>query len=157
MKGTPHKLPIKTDLFNFVTFRSPEQLKYDERNIRFVIDNSFGNSSIATAIEKESKAKSSENFKKEIQSLSDNPNVQTIRNINPSVFDFANNAYKSKSSVELIYQQSLENINSLTLEEVNQLFQELYYQIFTNQSTYVRQAITQMLIVNMQLTMVQYC
>ena len=96
MKGTPQKHPIKTDLFNFVTFRSPEQLKYDERNIRFVIDNSFSNSLIATAIEKESKAKSSESFKNQIQSLSDNPNVQTIRNINPSVFDFANNAYKCK-------------------------------------------------------------
>lgn len=41
MRGIPDKLPIKTDLFNFITYRGPEHLKQEEKNIRFVIDDHF--------------------------------------------------------------------------------------------------------------------
>ena len=47
-----------------------------------------------------------------------------------------------------VYDQSLELVSPLTEAEVAQLFEELYAQIFTQQSSYVRQAVTQMLIVN---------
>ena len=148
MKGTPEKLPIKTDLFSFVTFRSPEHLKIEERNIRFVIDNNFAESKTAAAFKNSSSKKASESFENKMESLSTTRSYQEVRNINPSFYDFANKVFKNKSSIQEVYNQSVEVISPLNQNEVNELFQQLYYQIFTQQSNYVRQGITQMIIVN---------
>jgi hypothetical protein len=148
MKGTPSKLPIKTDLFSFATFRSPEHLKIDERNVRFVIDNNFADSKTAAIFNNSSSKKASDSFDTMMESLSTTRSYQEVRNINPNFYDFANKVFKNKNTVQEVYNQSVEIVSPLNQNEVNELFQQLYYQIFTQQSSYVRQGITQMLIVN---------
>ena len=148
MKGTPQKLPIKSDLFSFVTFRSPEHLKLEDRNTRFVIDNNFTESKTATALINSNNKKSTETFESKVASLSSNRSYQEVRNNNPTFYDFANKVFKNKNTIQEVYNLSVEVINPLSQSEISQLFQELYYQIFTQQSSYVRQGITQMLIVN---------
>ncbi len=152
MRGTPDKLLIKSDLFSFVTFRSPEHLKLDERNIRFVIDNTFTESKTAAAFKSNTSKKSTETFESKIESLSTNRSYQEVRNVNSSFYDFANKVFKNKNTIQEVYNLSVEIVSALSQQEINQLFQELYYQIFTQQSSYVRQGITQMLIVNHVIT-----
>ena len=83
MKGTPQKLPIKSDLFSFVTFRSPEHLKLEDRNTRFVIDNNFTESKTATALINSNNKKSTETFESKVASLSSNRSYQEVRNNKP--------------------------------------------------------------------------
>jgi hypothetical protein len=149
MRGVPDKLPIKTELFSFITYRGPEHLKQEEKNIRFVIDDNFLESKTATLLTNNSASKkSAQSFDDKIATLSNTITYQELRSTNPNFYDFANKVFKNKSTVQEVYNQSVEAVTPLTQGEVAQLFQELYYQIFTQQSSYVRQGITQMLIVN---------
>lgn len=142
----PESIPIKTDIFRFITFRTPDHLTLEEKPIRFVIDTGYAGSPAAALPVNLYSEKDRTSFQKAIDGLGNAATYSEIRDINPEFFDLANKTWKLKTPFsELTKKQALPG-SGLSQEQIAQLFQILYSQLFTRQSNYVRQAVTQMLI-----------
>ncbi|MCW3074672.1 MAG: uncharacterized protein JWP69_1741 [Flaviaesturariibacter sp.] len=140
--------PIKTDLFRFITFRSPEQLTFQNKNLRFVTHPDLQKSIVNACplpTGKEATKVKLEEFTKRFPAFS---SKLEVRNINPALFDFANNALKKKISLNGIEQEGKEKMQTLSAEQETKLFDALIGEVISKKSKEVRQSIGQLLIVN---------
>jgi hypothetical protein len=143
---TKTTVPIKTDIFRFITFRTPEHLTLQEKNIRFVIDHNFDQSELPAILTSLTSEKNIKIFETRLEGLTNISSYSEVKAINPGFCDYANTLFKSKTTIPELAAQRLLIDGGLSQQQVSQLFQILYYQIFTQQSSYVRQAVTQLLI-----------
>lgn len=138
--------PIKADLFRFVTFRSPEQIDYLSKQIRFVthpaIESSIINSCPLPPSDDDTVF---ENFINWFPSFRD---LKTLRDLSPELFDFTISAHKKKLSVLDIENAEKPGVRKLTKEQESNLFDALIGEVLSNKSKEVRQGIAQLLIVN---------
>lgn len=138
--------PIKTDLFRFVTFRSPEQIDYKNKNIRFVVHPNITASKINSCpIPSGDDEKPFEDFVKTFPSY---PDIKTLREVNPNLFDFAVLAHKRKMSIIEIEEYDKSGIRPLTERKELEVFDALIGEVLSEKSNEVRQGIAQLLVVN---------
>ncbi len=140
-------IPIKTDLFRFVTFRSPEPLLLSEKSIRYVLHPDFKKSivsSIPTLHE-------GENVKNTLEKagLKGYESYVDVQNINPELYDFANYALKKRLKIS-DFEKAIDitKLKLLDGTQVIALFDQLFYQFLVKNAKVVRQAIIQMLVFN---------
>ncbi len=141
--------PIKADLFRFVTFRTPESMDQQNKNLRFVTHPDMSKSLIKSCpVPQAGKEGSTSVFTTYLKQFKPFKTYDEVRAVNPSLYDTANTAAKKKSSIsDFIAVNSTKPI-FLTEKQVVLLYDQLFYQIITKESKVVRQAITQLLIAN---------
>jgi hypothetical protein len=140
--------PIKTDVFRFITFRSPEPMLLASRNIRFVTNPFLSKSIISHCPIPNEKDSGGEIFQDYLRQFKSMKTLEEIRAIDPSLFDYSDLVVKKKKTVSQIFN----DFNQTALREqssiVEELFHQLYYQVLSRESAPIRQAISRMLIVN---------
>lgn len=144
-KTTP---PIKTDLFRFVTFRSPEELTYQNKALRFVLHPDISSSALNSCPvvpERDIDYGIFDNFIAGFPSFSTKSNV---RDFNTLLFDYATSAFKKKEPIANILIEDSSELRVLDAADELLLFDALIGEILSKKSTVVRQAISQLLIVN---------
>lgn len=145
-KTTP---PIKTDLFRFVTFRSPEELTYENRNIRFVVHPNIAQSIIQSCpIPSAQGSTGTGVFDTFVESFPSFNSKKEVQAFNPLLFEYANTVQKKKEPIENIKIPEGSQLRVLTNEEEKTLFDTLIGEVISKKSTVVRKAVAQMLIVN---------
>ncbi len=143
-KTTP---PIKTDLFRFVTFRSPEELTYQNKSLRFVLHPNFDESEL-NSCPVLSAERNQQDFASFVANFPKFANKSDLRSFNVPLFDFTNSVFKRKVPIaDLDIEEGL-NLQVLTMSESITLFDALLGEILSKNSILVRQLIAQMLIVN---------
>lgn len=144
-KTTP---PIKTDLFRFVTFRSPEELTFDTKALRFVIHPNIHKSLLSSCPIRTTRDKDNSTFDKYISKFPRFTSKGDLQKINPELFEFSNTAFKRKTAINMLITESVNPPKELSLDDVTLLFEALMGEVLSKKSQIVRQAIANMLIVN---------
>lgn len=132
---------IKTDLFRFITFRSPDEAGFGLQSTRFVkhpeIEGSLANSCPIPGRE--------ESFEEYLNQFPMYGQVSDIpKDINPEFFNYVNEVFKRKTPLQEIKPEA----GVLEFGQEHQLFEALIGEVLSNRSKSVRQAISKILIVN---------
>lgn len=142
------KPSIKTDLFRLITMRTPEQLSQQTRSLRFVqnpyLEKSLANSCPVPPANVSSTA-AYDNYLKQYKGFT---TYQEARALHPALYDFANQAIKKKWLIADVLAQKIPRTMLLSATLEARLFDQLYYQVLTKANPYVRQAVSQMLVLN---------
>jgi hypothetical protein len=142
------KPKITTELFRFTSLRGPQLLASERRKMGFVFHPDVSKSVFLTAL---TSAESLDQIRIVLQEKVDNfdpiKTLKEARKIDLAMYRFSSwlMKYKNELTTDLVS----DRISGLTeLSEVNRysLWDNLFYQILTLQSSYVRQACIQMLI-----------
>lgn len=144
--------PIKTDLFKFVTLRTPQLIDEQKRDIGFIFHNNTAKSTskfLETVVEDTTLNDSRTIVKTAVQQFVPIKSYLEVKSINTKMYNFSswlmnnrNLVFKTESDEKLAEVQT----PSLTNEQQNKLWDNLYYQVLTRKSSYVRQACIQMLV-----------
>lgn len=141
--------PITTDLFRFVTFRSPEALMYGTQNLGYLFHPDIVNSNIKHCPVPSQDGKDDDRVWKEY--LAKLPSFDTkdaLRAFNPELFDYANTVHRAKTPVASIDKESAPKVKVLNQEQEIKLFDSLIGEVLSQKSSDIRSAISRMLITN---------
>lgn len=144
-KKTP---AIKTDLFRFVTFRSPEELTYQDKKIRFVLHPDLTASVIKSCPVPPRGVEDLAEFNEYLTTFPSYATKEDVRAVNAALFDYANAAYKRKEQIANIRIVPEGEVSTLSADNELRLFDALFGEVVSKKSSSVRQAISKMLIVN---------
>jgi hypothetical protein len=140
--------PIKSDIFRFVTFRSPEHLSFETRDKRFVIHPDLSQSIINSCPLPTSGSNEPEIFAHFLNQFPQSNSYQQIRLIQPSLYDMASNAFKKRRSIAQLVSDGFDQNKLLQTSQVIALFDQLFFQLITKKSKTIRNSIAQLLIIN---------
>jgi hypothetical protein len=139
--------PIQTEIFRFVTMRSPNHLGALPTSSRAFI---YPPIAVVQALQNTANAVAKSNALNALATLvAPFAAVEKVRNVNPDVYDFSCKLYQKRSTVSTL---DTDNVMPLTIQESEQIWSQLLYQAINAKSSYVRQACVQMLLANHYLT-----
>ncbi len=147
MKGIE---PIRTDLFRFVTIRTPQLISQNKKELGFIYhpapDKSF-------FLKETQDATSLQKARNIVMKLTEGfpgvRNYQVIRAINTSLYDFSSWLTKNRNMIDPDKLQS--NVQPLALlpqSDLILLWDNLFYQTLARDAPHVRQASIQMIVAN---------
>lgn len=140
-----NKYPIKTDLFRFITTRTPDQLTQEDISSRFITHPDISESRIdtlpATGVDQSV-------FQDYLDTYEAVTNYKEIRAISPILYDSTSVFMRNRSKLIHRIPKELENPEEylLTPEQLIWMWDQLFYQVITRNSSYVRQAAIQMIL-----------
>jgi hypothetical protein len=140
--------PIKSDIFRFVTFRSPEHLSFDTKDKRFVIHPDLTQSVINSCPVPTSGSVEPGIFTQFLNQFPQSNSYQEIRLIQPSLYDIASNSFKKRRPISQIVTEGFDQNKLLDTNQVIALFDQLFFQLITKKSKTIRNSISQLLIIN---------
>lgn len=143
-----NSIPIKMDSFRFITFRTPEQLTEKNKPLRFILHPDIKKSIIQSCPIPSGDETSIDIFKKYLATFKPFQTVQEVKDINPDLFNYSSNFHKERKGIPEIASIKITKEQLLTSDQEILLFDQLFYQAITKESKYIRQAITQLLVVN---------
>jgi hypothetical protein len=155
-------VPIRTDVFRFITIRTPEHLEIANKNLRFVVHPDISTSRIKSCpLPPPDKGSAPEVFQSYLNTFSPLKTYKDVRALNTKLYDAMSSSVKKKLTIKETYRalagagQSTDSVSlsavgspSMEFKVVISLFDTLFYQVITSQDNYVRQACSQMLIAN---------
>lgn len=141
-------LPIKSDLFRFVTFRGADEINYQSKATRFVLIPNISKSIINSCPVPSGKDESTDAWDKYLKRFPSFGTKQELRKSNPSLFDYANSVHRQKIEIINVKKDAPKEVQPLKTEEEIKLFDALLGEVLSRKSSDVRQAIAQMIIVN---------
>jgi len=135
------KYPIKTDLFRFVTTRTPDQLTQEAKSYRFIFHPDITQSLINSFPQPESGNQALQEY---LQTFEPVTSYKQIQAVNPTLYNFVSVFFRNRRLPET----PPENIERyfLTEEQLIWMWNQLFYQIIMKESSYVRQAAIEMII-----------
>jgi hypothetical protein len=140
--------PIKSDIFRFITFRSPEHLSFETKDKRFVTHPDLSQSVINSCPVPTSGAAESSIFTQFLNQFPQSNSYQEIRQIQSSLYDIASNSLKKRKSISQIVSEGFDSNKLLTTNQVIGLFDQLFFQLISKKSKTIRNSISQLLIIN---------
>lgn len=151
-RAMPKQIPIKTDLFRFVSLRSPGPLSEATKNIRFVthpaIKKSLIQSCPSPGIRRGEKEKVPFSvFEEYLKRFKAFQNKAEVRKFSPKLFDYASQVIKQKIRIKDLGTKGIKDL-TLSGEELVKLYDQIFYQVATKESHHIRQCITQMMIID---------
>lgn len=138
---------IQKDLFRFVTFRGVNLLSQKTRNLRFVFHPDLTKSVLLNQLGTKAK-ESDKNIQQVLSSYKAFENYQEVRNVHPNLFDFFDEVNKRKVKIQQLTELSKRKELLLTQKQILHLFDQLFYQVLTQKSNMVKQAISNLLLAN---------
>ncbi len=142
------QVTIKSDTFRFITFRTPKQLTYHTKPIRFVVHPDIRRSIINSCPFLEGKEGSAEAFQRYITKFKPLKTIHELREIHKNQFDLSSPYNIKKNLISEIKSDKWSKEQLLKSEQEIALFDQLFYQVITRESKYIRQAVAQILITN---------
>ncbi len=144
--------PIKTDLFKFVTLRTPQLINEQKKDVGFIFHKkeiSDQSKFLQEAITVKELKTAREIVNAAVKEFVPLTKMMEVKAINKDMYNFSSWLMNNRNVI--IKEEAKEKINviaklTLTKEEENLLWDNLYYQVLTRKSSYVRQACIQMLI-----------
>lgn len=138
-------VPIKSDLFRFITLRTPDHLTQQGRQSRFLFHPDISKSAIRECpFMRPGVDVTVEQIQQFLKSFDGKRAYQDIRAVKPDLYDFAD-GYLRSSMQRRIDADTAKKLQ-LSDSETIWLFDQLFYQLLTRESDYVRQASVQMLL-----------
>jgi hypothetical protein len=139
--------PIKTDIFRFVTMRSPNHLGVLPTSSKGFI---YPPVAVVQSLQNTANTVAKSNALSALSTLV-GPfiTVQQVRDVNPDVYDYSCKLYQQRNTVRTLHD---DGISPLTVQQEEQIWSQLLYQAIWVKSKYVRQACVQMLLANHYLT-----
>lgn len=141
-------LPIKNDLFRFVTFRSADEITYQNKDTRFVMIPNLSKSLINSCPVPTGKEENTEVWDKYVNRFPSFASKLELRESNPTLFDYANEVHKKKLGIIEVKKDAPGELKPLNEDEEIKLFDTLLGEVLSRKSADVRQALAQMIIVN---------
>ncbi len=141
--------PIKTDLFKFITLRTPQLIDAQKKDLGFIFhsdDTGVFLSSIANEV---NITKARNYLNDEAKQFTPIEKIVGVKNINGNIYEFSSWLMRNRNTIVKAASDTkiAEVVDpSLTNAQKNVLWDNLYYQALTRKSSYVRQACIQMLI-----------
>lgn len=139
------KYPIKTDLFRFVTTRTPNQLNQVSTAGNFIQHPNIAKSKI-NSCPLPPREDNSE-FEEYLNSFRAVDNYKDIRKINEKLYDVSSEFFRNRNFFPEIETTEIDKY-LLTDDQQIAVWDQLFYQVMTSASPYVRQATVQMIITN---------
>lgn len=135
------KYPIKTDLFRFVTLRTPNQLNQNIVSGSFIQHPDIAQSKISSC----PLPRTNDNiFREYLQSFLPVSGYKDIRAINPSLYDFSSQLFRNRTQLPDLSPEQIRKYR-LTQEQLIWVWDQLLFQVIARSSSYVRQAAIQMI------------
>jgi hypothetical protein len=141
-------LPIKSDLFRFVTFRGPEHVSPATRGLRFVSHPNISKSLIQNCEAKEGKELSAAQYEAFTKRFPSFIHLEAVRKYVPDLADLSTTLYKGKPTIQALTASIKQQGPKLTEAQEFHLFEALIGEIITRKSKEIRHRIAQILIVN---------
>jgi len=139
--------PIKTDLFRFVTFRSPEEFDSEQHSTRFVTHPNLAESPIQSCPIPQDKP-SMDEFENYVKTFPQYPTKDDVRNNYRHFYDFAMSAMRSKTPIASLEIPADSGVKPLNRTHVSTLFDALIGMVLSQKYPESRKAVTTLLIVN---------
>lgn len=139
--------PIKTDLFRFVTFRSPEEFSADEHETRFVTHPNLQSSLILSCPVPEEGQTGTEAFVNYLQTFPQYATKQDLIDMYGDLLEFVLKVSKAKTPIADITLPTDGSISLLVLPAYAQLFEALIARVLGQDYPEVRKAIATLIIV----------
>ncbi|KAA2217196.1 hypothetical protein [Maribacter flavus] len=141
--------PIVTDLFRFITLRTPQLIDPQKKELGFVYHPNPSKSKFLSSDTNDSLKKSREQMKKVSESYIPKSRYSEIRNLSTEIYDFGLWLNKRKSNLgaeELVNRAN--QLNTLPAQIEYVLWDEFYNQCIKNNNPTLRQASSIMIIAN---------
>ncbi len=145
------KTPIKTDLFRFVTLRTPQLINEQQKNIGFIFHIKKEASVFLKSVKPDSTITESRDIVLNAAKSFSSPftTYLKVKEIDKDLYNFSSWLMDNRNTlIEAEVLEKAAGINALSETNLNLLWDNLYYQALTRKSSYVRQACIQMLIAN---------
>lgn len=144
---------IKNNLFRFVTLRNPQLIEEKDKQLGFVYHPDEESGAFFSAIDgisnqnkKEELIKASDTFKSVELAFQKKADV---REFNTDLYDFSSWLMRNKNALSFVeIKKNSNNVKVLLPEEELSIWDNLFYQTIAKSSTYVREALIQLLIAN---------
>jgi hypothetical protein len=142
---------IKTDLFRFITLRTPQQLSTDNKEKYFIFfpKEFVGANNFYFKDLIDSKVVIEKRYRTLIDNFKSKKTHTEIREMNPELYDFSSRFYRNRKSLKMVDGKLDSEIKMDEKKFLNlsvMLFEQLIYQVITKESKSVRQACCQMLV-----------
>jgi len=139
----------KTDLFRFITLRSPETITKERKAIGFVFPPSNSTAIFLSDLDYESGDIDSADLLTRTETFTAFEKVSEVKDSYPVLYKFSQWLLKNKNTltVEEVYMNLPgAGYSALTTSEINELWNNILYDILQNKNPYVRQICIQLLI-----------
>jgi hypothetical protein len=145
------KKPIKTDLFKFVTLRTPQLINEQKKDLGFIFhDNELKDTSnfLSSVTEETTVEAARQIVENELNKLTPLTSLSDVKAINLELYTFSSWLMNNRNALLKTEVDAKASAVSVALSNVklNKLWDNLYYQVFTRKSSYIRQACIQLLI-----------
>ena len=138
-------VPIKTDLYRFVTVRTPDHLPQGAKGQHFLYHPGLNTGVLSQLFS----LTNNENYNVGKQSSSENfrpvSTYMDLRKIHPELYDFSDLLYKRPNQLKAVLKEEPKHL-LLTQPQALEIWNQLFYQVVNPQSGYVRQACIQMIV-----------
>ncbi|HYF30362.1 MAG TPA: hypothetical protein VD993_04530 [Chitinophagaceae bacterium] len=143
-------MPIRTDLFRFVTLRTPQLLSQQKKELGFIWHPDPEKSHFLKNISDADTLQAARDIITRLTaSFKPARTYQEIRAINPELYNFSSWLMKNRNQLNTDkLKQRIKSAGSLKEQQLISLWDNLMYQASTRQSPHVRQACIQMIIAN---------
>lgn len=136
----------KTDLFRFVTLRSPELISSDRKALGFISHPDAGSSVFLNLIDEENLIDSRVLLANAATTFTPFMKVQEIKNLVPEVWDFSLWLAKNKNKIVRSELDAKIPTSLPSSADVLKIWDNLYFDILTNTNPYIRQACLQVIV-----------
>jgi hypothetical protein len=137
--------PIKTDLFRFITVRTPDHLTQKSKDKHFIFHPDLTKSYINSCPILQGGEDSDRIFNNYLNSFPSLKDYKQVREIQTKLYDFSSSLFRGKNTSIKVPTDQISEMQ-LTEEKQIEIFDQLFFQIISRQSKYVRQACIQMII-----------
>lgn len=140
----PTNISIKSDLFRFVTVRSPQHIKVQQQNLRFVFHPDIASSQVGAC---EGIGREGENtmpLNGYLATFNGFPTYAQVIAIHPTLYDLSCELFQ-KQDITLLPNLDV-NTLSLNASQVVLVFEQLFYQLLSKKSKRIRETSIQLLI-----------
>lgn len=136
----------KTDLFRFVTLRSPELISSDRKSLGFINHPDAANSAFLSLIDDADLNLSKTLLANATSSFSPFSKVQDLKDLSPQIWDFSLWLAKNKNNLIRSELDAKVPTSLPTAANVLTIWDNLYYDLLTNSNPYIRQACLQVIV-----------
>lgn len=142
--------PIKTDLFSFVTLRTPQLISEDRKSLGFIFHPDPSQSTFLNKITDEENVEQSRNqLAAETNNFQPLQSYTEVKAVDEQLYKFSAWLMDNRNTVtKAAADEKANGVTTLSSADELLLWDNLYYQAITKTSDYVRQACIQMIIAN---------
>ena len=147
---------IKTDLFRFLTVRSPQLIAREKKSVGFVRHPNPKESHFLAGLSSDELQESRKAVVERAESFKTLGSIHSLQDLHAKLYDFSQKLYEARGKKNELY-RLIENlgVGLLTGESLIRVWDELFYRVVTREQGAIRQVCIQLLVADHFLRMVE--